>query len=188
MDIIKLDDKIKAVEEIEMNDKIISKLKYGVIRIVGEDYLREVTWDTYNYLKNLPADFKGVIEIQELNLTVQANQIAKIEGKEGESTRYKDFTKLPTETVYLDEDFNRLTGIRIRIEREHDKYYIATCHYEVRDGEKLYYLQPNQIQYLVEMVRDEDPDYPHYVKKATRYGRDVREIKKEQDEKYGKRR
>lgn len=177
MDIIKLDDKIKTIEEIETNDKIIRKLKYGVIRIVGEDHLREVTWETYNYLKNLPAEFKGLVEIQELDLTIQANQIAKLEEKEGESVRYKNFTTLPTETVYLDKDFNRLTGIRPKIERENDTYYIATCHYEIRDGEKLYYLQPNQIQYLVEMARDEGPDCPHYVKKATRYGRDVRKIK-----------
>ena len=54
MEIIKLNDKNKTIEEIDLNDKIISKMKYGVIRIVGEDYLREVTWDTYNYLKNLP--------------------------------------------------------------------------------------------------------------------------------------
>ena len=38
------------------------------------------------------------------------------------------------------------------------------------------------------MVRDDDPDCPHYVKKATRYGRDVREIQKEQEEKIKKRR
>ena len=60
MEIIKLNDKNKTIEEIDLNDKIISKMKYGVIRIVGEDYLREVTWDTYNYLKNLPTDFKGL--------------------------------------------------------------------------------------------------------------------------------
>lgn len=188
MEIIKLNDKNKTIEEIDLNDKIISKMKYGVIRIVGEDYLREVTWDTYNYLKNLPTDFKGTIEIQELKLTIQANQIAKIEEKEGESVRYKNFTNLPTETVYLDKNFNCLSDIRPKIEREHDLYYIATCHYLVKDGEKQYYVEPEQIKSLMTMVRDDDPDYPHYVKKATRYGRDVREIQKEQEEKNKKRR
>lgn len=183
MEIIKLDDKNKVFEEIEMNDRIVYKMKYGVIRLVGEDYLREITWDTYNYLKNLPTNFKGVIEIQELNLTIQANQIAKLEQKEGTSTRYKDFTNFPTETVFLDANFNRLSGTKFKIERENDLYYIATCHYVVKDGEKLFYLEPHQIQYLVTMVRDDDPDYPHYVKQAMRYGRDIREIQKEQNEK-----
>ena len=87
----------------------------------------------------------------------------------------------------MDKNFNRLSDIRPKIEREHDLYYIATCHYLVKDGEKQYYLEPEQIKSLMIMVRD-DPDYPHYVKKATRYGRDVREIQKEQEEKNKKRR
>lgn len=176
MEIVKLDNKKKVYKEIETNDKIISKMKYGVIRLVGENYLREVTWETYKYLKNLPVDFKGVIEIQELNLTIQANQIAKLEEKESEEARYKNFTNLPTGTLFLDENFNILTSTRPRIEREHDLYYIATCHYVVDNGEKQYYLEPHQIQYLVTMVRDEDPDYPHCAKQVTLYGRDVREL------------
>lgn len=185
---MKLNDNNKIFEEVEMNDKIISKMKYGVIRIVGENYLREVTWETCNYLKNLPPDFKGTVEIQELGLIVQANQIAKIEEKEDETVRYKNFTNLPTKTIYLDKNFYLLTDIRHKIEREHDTYYLATCHYVVKDGEDQYFLEPNQIQFLVEMVRNDEPGYPHYVKKATRYGRDVREIKKEQEEKQKKRR
>jgi hypothetical protein len=183
MEIMPLDVKRKTVEEVEQNDKTILKMKYGVIRISGEDYLREVSWETYNYLKNLPADFTGLVEIEELGLTVPVSQIVKLEEKEAESVRYKDFTKLPTAMLLLDKDFNHLTGTRPQIERENDIYYIATCHYVIRDGEKQYYLEPYQIQYLVTMVRDEDPDYPHYVKQSLHYGRDVREIQKEQAEK-----
>lgn len=183
MEIMPLDVKHKTVEEIDQNDKTILKMKYGVIRISGEDYLREVSWGTYNYLKNLPADFTGLVEIEELGLTVPVGQIVKLEEKEAETMRYKDFTKLPTEVVFLDENFNQLKGTRNKIERENDCYYIATCHYVVRNGEKQYYLEPHQIRSLVKMARDDDPDYPHYVSKALRYGRDVREIKKEQAEK-----
>jgi len=180
MEIMPLDVKRKTVEEIEQNDKTILKMKYGVIRVSGEDYLREVSWETYNYLKNLPADFTGLVEIEELGLTVPVSQIVKLEEKEAESVRYKDFTKLPTEVVMLDKDFKRLTGIRPQIERENDLYYIATCHYVIRDGEKQYYLEPHQIKSLLTMVRDDDPDYPHYTKQALRYGRDIRDIQEEQ--------
>lgn len=181
-DAIYLDEKNKIYEEIDQNDRVILKMKYGVIRITGENYTREVTWDTYNYLKNLPADFTGLVEIKELKLTVPANQIVKLEEKESESVRYKDFTKLPTETLNLDENFNILKGSKIRIEREHDKYYRATCHYVERDGTREYYMEPHQIKDLLTMVREEDPDYPHRVQKALRYGRDIWEIHKEQEE------
>ena len=187
MDITPIADKYKTIEEIDQNDKILVKKKYGVIRISGENFLREVSWDTCNYLKNLPSDFSGTVEIQELKLTVPVNQIVKIEEKESESIKYKNFTNLPTETIFLDENFNHLSRIKPVIEREHDLYYIATCHYIIKDGEKQYYLAPEQIQYLATMVRDEDPDYPHYIKQVRRYGRDVREIQKEQNEAHGKR-
>lgn len=184
MDIIPITDNYKTIEEIDQNDKILVKKKYGVIRISGENFLREVSWDTCNYLKNLPSDFTGTVEIQELKLTVPVNQIVKIEEKEAESVKYKNFTNLPTETIFLDENFNRLIEPKPAIERAHDLYYIATCHYVVVDGEKQYYIAPEQIQYLVTMVRNEDPDYPHYIKKVTRYGRDIREIQKEQEERH----
>lgn len=180
MEIMELPDDKKAVEVVELSDRTITKMKYGVIRIVGENYLREITWDTYKYLRTLPADFDGVIEIQELNLTIAANQIVKMEEKEKESVSYKNFTQLPTEVIYLDKNFVQLSGIRKKIEQENDVYYIATCHFVVQDGVKQYFLEPSQIQHLVEMVADDDPDYPHYVKRALRYGRDVSDIQKEQ--------
>lgn len=178
-----LDDKYKVKEEIDKNDRVIQKMKYGVIRIAGENYLREVTWETYNYLKNLPLDFNGVVEIEELNLTVKANSIVKIEEKESEAVKYKDFTKLPIESLFLDENFKIIKGIRSKIEREYDTYYSANCHYVEENGERQYYLQPEQIKDLLVMVREADPDYPHRVKQAFRYGRDVREIQKEQEKK-----
>lgn len=183
MNLISLKNEDKVVEKIEQNDKIILKMKYGVIRIIGEENMREITLKTLNYLKNLPQGFNGQVEIKELNLTVPVNQIVKLEEKESEAIEYKNFTKLPTETLCLDLDFNILKEPRIKIEREYDSYYLATCHYVENDGEKQYYLSTEQIPYLVTMQRDEDPDYPHYVKKALRYGRDVREIRKEQEKK-----
>ena len=87
-----------------------------------------------------------------------------------------NYKNLPTETLNLDENFNILNGSKIRIEREHDKYYRATCHYVIRDGEKQYFMEPDKIKDLLTMVREEDPDYPHRVQKALRYGRDIWEI------------
>lgn len=89
-----------------------------------------------------------------------------------------NFKKLPTESLMLDEDFKILNEPRVKIEREHEIYYIATCHYVVRGGGKQYYLKKSQIKNLMEMVKDEDPDYPHFVRKAFRYGVNIRELNK----------
>lgn len=179
MEIMCLDDKYKVKEKIDKNDRIIQKMKYGVIRIAGENYLREVTWETYNYLKNLPPNFTGVVEIEELNLTVKANSIVMMEEKENEVVEYKDFTKLPTVSLSLDKNFNIIKGLRSKIEREYDTYYSANCHYVEENGEKKYYLQPEQIRDLLVMVRENDMNYSHKVKKALRYGQDIREIQNE---------
>ena len=96
------------------------------------------------------------------------------------------YKNLPTMTLNLDENFRIIPGTISKIEREHDKYYVATCHYVVKDVEKQYYLEPHQIKSLLTMVRDEDPDYPHRVQKALRYGRDIWEIYNEQEQNRGK--
>jgi len=159
-------------------------VKYGIIRIIGDKNEHRVSMKTLldiNAAKK--ANFDGQLNIPDLAMSINASQIVMMRSETEEIREDSDFTKLPTEVVMLDKDFNRLTGTRPQIERENDIYYIATCHYVVRDGGKQYYLEPHQIQYLVTMARDEDPDYPHYIKQALRYGRDVREIKKEQAEK-----
>ena len=129
------------------------------------------------------ANFAGQLNIPELGMSVNASQIVVLKSEAEEVRENNDFTKIPTETLFLDENFNYLSGTKNKIERENDIYYIAACHYVARDGQKQYYLEPAQIQYLVTMARDEDPDYPHYIKQCMRYGRDIREIQKEQAEK-----
>lgn len=90
------------------------------------------------------------------------------------------YKKLPTATLNLDENFRVISGTIPKIEREHDKYYVATCHYITKNGERQYYMERDQIKTLLTMVRDEDPDYPHRVQKALHYGRDIWEIRREQ--------
>lgn len=163
-------------------------IKYGLIKLMGDKEERRVSLKTLvDLTKAREANFSGQINIPELNMSVLISQIVMMRSETEEIKEQNNFINLPTKTIYLDENFYLLTDTRRKIEREHDTYYIATCHYVVKDGEEQYFLEPNQIQYLVEMVRDDEPGYPHYVKKATRYGRDVREIKKEQEEKQKKR-
>lgn len=159
-------------------------IKFGLIRLMNEKQERRVAFKTLlDINKAQKANFSGKINIPEINMSVYASQIVMTRSEVENIRTENSFTNLPTEIVYLDENFNRLSGIRPRIEREHDLYYIATCHYVVDNGERQYYLEPHQIQYLLTMVRDEDPDYPHYAKQVLRYGRDVREIEKEQNKK-----
>lgn len=163
-------------------------IKYGLIKLMGDKSEYRVSYKTLldiNKAKN--SNFTGQINIPEINMSVQASQIVMLKSEVEDVRIENNIANLPTETVFLDENFNRLISPKPVIEKKHAMYYIATCHYVVVNGEKQYYVAPNQIQYLVTMVRDEDPDYPHYIKKVTRYGRDIREIQKEQDEQHGKR-
>lgn len=154
----------------EFGNKTIAKTKYANIRIIGEKDERQISWKTYQYIKNLPEGFTGSIEIKELGLTIPVKQIVKMEEKEGVVIEHKHYTTLPTDTIFLDTDFNILNDTRINIERKYEKYYIATCHYINVDGEKQYYVQRDQIKDLVLLEKDTDQDYPHYVAERYHYG------------------
>jgi hypothetical protein len=174
MDVIPLEDSQKICGQVEKNDCTVYKMKYGLIRIVGENILREITWNTYEYLKKLPSSFKGIVEIREIGLTIPMNQIARLEEKEAEISVAKNFTKLPTESLCLDENFQIINRPKEVVERENDRYYRATCHYEERNGIRHYYMDINQIKILMVMIRN--PGYPHCVEKVLRYGIDIRDI------------
>ena len=75
---------------------------------------------------------------------------------------------LPTATLFLDKDFNIINKIRPVVEREYDEYYLATCHYVVRNDEPQYYLGKDKIKSLLLMKKDDG--YPHYVAKTWKYG------------------
>ena len=155
----------------EFNNKIITTTKYANIRIVGEKEERQIKWETYLKIKNLPEDFDGSVEIEELGLILPRKQIVKMEEKEDVEVEYKNFTNLPTETIMLDKDFHILNKNRIAIEREYDEYYIATCHFAKNDEEKQYYTNKDQIKRLVLMKKDlENIGYPHFVAKTCQYG------------------
>ena len=87
-----------------------------------------------------------------------------------ENVNNDGFKNLPTETLMLDMDFRIIDDLRIRVERNYDEYYLATCHYVVANNEKQYYLSENKIKNLLLMKKDAEPGYPHYVAKIKRYG------------------
>jgi hypothetical protein len=159
----------------------IKTIKFGLIKLMGEKKEYRVSYKTLLEITSTQkSGFTGKINIPEINMSVQTSQIVMMRSEIEEIRVDDDFTKLPVEELRLDENFNILSGSRMKIEKEHDKYYRATCHYAIVNDEKQYYLEPNQIQYLLTMVREVDPDYPHRVQNALRYGRDIWEIHNEQ--------
>lgn len=161
---------LPATSQTEYNNKTVSVTKYANIKIVGEKEERQITWDTYQKIKNLPDGFSGMVEIKELGITLSRKQISKIEEKEGVLVTYKDFAKLPTETVMLDKNLEFINKNKVEIEREYEEYYVATCHFVTSKAGKQYYLAKNQIKRLVLMKRDDDGQSPHYVAGIWSYG------------------
>lgn len=158
----------------ELPEKTIKKTKYGVIRLMGEKQERRVSYQTYHKLKTLPSDFTGKVSLNELNIVTPVNQIVFMEEREEDTTEWKNFTNLPTDTITLDTDFNIITGTRAEIERKYDEYISATCHYQVVNNngkeEKAYDLEFQQIPCLVYLHRSKEKDYPHEVYKIIKYG------------------
>ncbi|WP_407457176.1 hypothetical protein [Fibrobacter sp.] len=149
-------------------------IKYGLIKLMGEKKEYRVSYKTLLDISTLKkTNFSSQINIPEINMSVLISQIVMMRSETEDIKIVDDFTKLPTETICLDENFNIINGPKRKIEREYEKYYRATCHYVIRDGVKQYYLEPSQIKDLLTMVKDEDPDHPHRVQKALRYGRDI---------------
>ena len=171
----------QIIEEIPYGGGKTQKVKYGLIKFMGDRKEYRISYKTLIELNEAQnSGFKGKINIPEINMSVLISQIVMMRS-EVETVRIEDnYTNLPVETIFLNSEFKILTGTRVEIERENDAYYMATCHYVVRNGIKLYYLEPAQIQCLAYLVRSVDASYPHYVKKATRYGRDIHEIYAEQ--------
>ena len=84
------------------------------------------------------------------------------------------FKKLPTEIIIFDLDFNRIQLPKNELEKAYDSYYLATCHYVDGKNERQYYTAKNQIKLLVQMNKDEDEDYPHFVKNVWAYGEKIK--------------
>ena len=165
-----MNNSLPSVTQKEYNNKTISTTKYANIRIIGEKEERQITWETYLKIKALPQSFDGLIEIKELGLTIPRKQISKMEEKEGVLITYKDFAKLPTETIALDTNYMIIDKNKVEIERNYDEYYLATCHYLISKEGKQYYTEKDQIKRLILLKKDDDLDNPHYVAGIWSYG------------------
>ena len=82
----------------------------------------------------------------------------------------ENFRHLPTTTLTLDKDFRILSGTKRQIEKNYEEYYLAVCHFVLRDDERQYYLQKDKIQRLVLLKKDDEEGYPHYAAKIWHYG------------------
>lgn len=155
--------------EKEYNNKIIREKRCAEIQLIGEKKPRKISWGAYIAIKSLPASFTGSIEIRELGISVARNQIVKMEEKKETETTYKEFTLLPTDTLLLDEDKKVIRDSKLNVERTHNVYYTATCHYYEENGERKYLLDDAKIKKLLKMKKIED-GYPFSIVESKTYG------------------
>ena len=153
-------------------DKVVKKVKFGLIRIAGEKEKRRILYKTYQKISAMPRGTNSLVQIPELRLAVNLNQIVLQEESDETVVVGTNFANLPTEIVMLDWDLRIIPNMtRYQLEKSRLPYVIATCHYATENGQKLYYTALEQIKDAVFMRPDEDEDYPSVVAKTYRYGK-----------------
>lgn len=163
-------------EEVIYNgvDKIVKKVNYGVIRLVGEKDLRRISWETFHKLKTLPPDYTGKVELRELGVTVPVNQIVFMEEREEQRTESTHLTDLPTTNVFLTTDYKLLPNnlTRKMLENSGKPYIEATVHYEIRNDQQCLILEPNKIKRAL-FMKPQPEGYPHAVSRVIEYGNEL---------------
>ena len=155
-------------------EKITKAVKYGQIRLAGEKEKRRISWETYHKISTMPANYNRPVEIPELRMSVMLNQIVFQEECQEEISQTTHLTDLPTDIVFLSWNLEFLPKeiLRARLDKMGKPYVIATLHYDIVNGEKAYYIKPEQIKRAMYMKPQLD-GYPHAVCKVTSYGREL---------------
>lgn len=139
----------------------LQTIKYGIIRLMGDKNEYRVSFKTLCDIEKMRnAGFTGSIKITELNMSVMANQIVMAKSETEDIRIVENFTKLPTETVWLNEDMQK-------IQSKGNSYYLATCHYKMDGDVKVYILQREKIKKLVKIEIEEGYEV---VKSVEEYG------------------
>ena len=155
----------------DLGNRVETTTKCGYIRIKGEKEDRQISWELYQKLINLPATYDGVVMLSELNLSVPYSQIAKIEAGESKTVEYKDFTRLPTKNVRLYTDLKPIPAKESITLDGISKFYMATVHYvEKNENQIELLLDKDKIKHLVlvELINGEE-----FVCESYEYGRQI---------------
>lgn len=147
----------QILEEIADGGGKTQKIKYGLIKLMGEKKEYRISYKTLlaiNEAQN--AKFKGKINIPEINMSVQVSQIVMMKSETENIRVNENFTSLPTISVTLDLDFNILNQKRIHYLKNKIDYYDAIVHYKEVDGIKQYLLEPDKIKRLLKVEFDKE--------------------------------
>lgn len=180
---------IKKGEYNEAGDKIISsmivgvqritKLQYGVIRIIGEKQERRVPYKSLFAINQAKPEDEITLVTDSGRIVVSRARIVFQETREEEIREDIDsIAKKPSEQIPLTLDMliwsEAQKHIRSWIEKQGVAYYLATCHYDIVKDEdgvevKSYYIERNQIEELL-LMKPQPDGYPHAVAGVWRYG------------------
>lgn len=149
---------------------------------MSEEHDREISYQTAKKLLAIPDSFKGTVKIPELKIACPRSQIVKI-GLGQKIIREKtELGNLSTVSMLLGTELNELGEYQRLNETKKPtgksfKYIDAEVHFSRQEnGEKFYFLKPNQIKKAV-FIKAEPyiaPNhYTHSVFGITNYGEKV---------------
>lgn len=166
-----------VVESRESGGTVTTKVKYGVIKLMGDKTEYRVSYKTLMDIVNRPAKFEGDVIIPELHLKTPIKNIVFQQFRDEELQTAKDFTNLPTKRVVCEvsNPGERLKPTLIsesEANKSRAKYWLATLHYSTGiNGENLYYCDFSQAKELLLMVPYmEEENYPPSIGRIFRYG------------------
>ena len=162
----------------ETSALITKKVEFGEIRIAGEKDKRRISFKTLSALNSQIklGNYDKIVIISELGIRVRLRDIVFQEVKYEIVEEWKDFAKLPTESVILDSNLKPVNKTLMKMEKARIKYAIAKAHYRVVNGAdgkqiKSYILDMEKIPEIVFINFDrKDTKSSGMVVKILRYG------------------
>lgn len=158
----------QVVDEQEDGGGKTQTIKYGLIRLIGENQERRVSFKTLLAITKAKEEEVDSIMIRELNMTVKVSQIVMMRSETEKVRVGTNVANLPTANMCLDLDLRLTNKLRPQFIRECEPYYEATVHYTEIDGQRQYYLEFDKIKRLLKISFDED-GYD-YISKIYEYG------------------
>lgn len=158
----------QVVDEQEDGGGKTQTIKYGLIRLMGENQERRVSFKTLLAITKAKEEEVDSIMIRELNMTVKVSQIVMMRSETEKVRVGTNVANLPTANMCLDLDLRLTNKLRPQFIRECEPYYEATVHYTEIDGQRQYYLEFDKIKRLLKISFDED-GYD-YISKIYEYG------------------
>ncbi len=161
-----------VLEEWETEEATYKKVKYGVIRIMGDPNEHRISYETLKAIADKPPLFNGDVIIPEMHVKVPLNRIVFQQFRDEEQKRLKNFAKLPTSAVLLDLNEDKMIAREDLKGRE--AWREATAHYQEGTDGREYYLNRNQLKRCLWLHREkgESEFYPPSIYRIEKYGID----------------